>query len=317
MKSLIITAVLFLAFSQNVFSTTCVSLGNGVWDNPATWSCGAVPAPGDTIIIQAGDTVTLQSTEILYGAPMVIIVDGYFLFDTPAAKLHLECGSQVFITPTGEIASSGVGQPSHNIKICGELVWEGDDGPLTGPLILQQPLPIELTFFRVDQDFQSLKFVWQTASEFNNDFFTVLGSVDGFDWTEIDEVDGAGTSSQALNYELNFDNRATNYNYFKLKQTDFDGQYEYSDIVALKHQSFEAFTAYPNPVINTDLKIVFERDGQYEVKLYSLNGTLMQETLVVDNNEAWISCSDLLPGLYIVQAISKDGQLQTQKIQKL
>lgn len=317
MKRLLLITALFLSISQNVYSATCFSLGNGVWDNPATWSCGAVPSPGDSIIILPGDTVTLNSTEILYGAPMVIIISGYFLFDTPAAKLHLECGSQVIITPTGEIASSGVGQPSHNIKICGELVWAGIDGPLTGPIILQQPLPIELTFFRVEQEFQNLKFIWQTASEFNNDYFTIFGSVDGFDWYEVGQTDGAGTSSNELNYELNYDNRAANYNYFKLKQTDFDGKGEYSDIVALKHQDFASFTAYPNPVSNTDLKIVFDKNGSYKVKLYSLNGSLMQEIEVIENNEAWLSCSELLPGLYIVQAVAIDGQVQTKKIQKL
>ena len=135
MKSLLTIIALCLTTSFS-FSATCTSLGNGIWDDPMTWSCGTVPAPGDTIIINVGDTVTLNSTEILGGSPMMIIVNGYFLFDTPSAKLHLECGSEIFVSPTGEIASSGVGIPSHNIKICGQEVWQGYDGPLIGPVLI-------------------------------------------------------------------------------------------------------------------------------------------------------------------------------------
>lgn len=63
MKNLLFTLALILISFTN-YAATCVSLGNGNWEDPLTWSYGAVPSPGDTIIIDAATRFMLLLTII-------------------------------------------------------------------------------------------------------------------------------------------------------------------------------------------------------------------------------------------------------------
>jgi len=97
-------------------------------------------------------------------------------------------------------------------------------------------LPIELVYFDgfVSEDKSVL--LWTTFSELNNDYFTIERSQDGYDWEVIGTVDGAGNSSSVIDYRF-FDNHPHDgVNYYKLKQTDYDGRFEYFDIISVKHE---------------------------------------------------------------------------------
>ncbi|MFZ9027559.1 MAG: T9SS type A sorting domain-containing protein [Crocinitomicaceae bacterium] len=301
MKNLILTIALCLTTITS-YALTCLSIGNGDWDDPLTWSCGSVPAPGDTIIISVGDTVTLNSTEILLGAPMLIVVNGYFLFDTPAAKLHLECGSEVVVTPTGEIASSGVGQPSHNIKICGQEVWQGFDGPLIGPVILTGPLPIELVNFEIEQGNSVVIAQWETASEYNNDYFTLQGSLDGANWSDLLNVNGAGTTSEAQYYQEEYDNRESKFPYYRLKQTDFNGSSSFSKVLTVKMIHSPSLTAFPNPVNGSFVTVIWEdANGVFDVLVTDLSGRNVALERSVSNGQVVFDTDEWLSGYYLIQ----------------
>ncbi len=301
MKNLLITFALCFTTLQT-YAITCVSLGNGDWDNPATWSCGAVPSPGDTIIIAAGDTVTLNSTEILLGAPMLIVVNGYFLFDTPSAKLHLECGSEIVISPTGEIASSGVGQPSHNIKICGDEVWQGFDGPLLGPIIITGPLPIELVNFEIEQINSIVTANWETASEYNNDYFTLQASVNGEEWVDVVYVNGSGTTSETQFYQADYDNRESNFPYYRLKQTDYNGTSSFSQVLSVQTTNSVSLTAFPNPVNGSLVTLTWEEsNSSLDVLVIDLSGRTIETRHDVSNGQVVFNTDNWLSGYYVVQ----------------
>ncbi len=93
-------------------------------------------------------------------------------------------------------------------------------------------LPIELTSFTVSPTEYGYTFNWVTASEENNDYFTLEYSIDGVDFNEIDYVHGAGTTSETSEYEYRWD-EAPEFDvvYFRLKQTDYNGEYSYSDVI--------------------------------------------------------------------------------------
>lgn len=95
------------------------------------------------------------------------------------------------------------------------------------------PLPVELVEFSgtAEADYNHLK--WITASETNNDYFTIERSTDGMTFVELGRVDGAGNSTQLLNYYFNDMNPAEGTNYYRLKQTDFNGQFTYSSMISL------------------------------------------------------------------------------------
>lgn len=109
------------------------------------------------------------------------------------------------------------------------------DGDLFNP-----DLPIELKDFNVNKDgvLASNVIEWSTYTERNNDYFTIERSIDGINWTEITTVNGVGstTEEQKYIYSDRYFERDT-INYYRLKQTDYDGQYEYFDIESVDNRS--------------------------------------------------------------------------------
>jgi len=97
-------------------------------------------------------------------------------------------------------------------------------------------LPIELLYFKGVKDNLSNRLFWSTASESNNDFFTVEKSIDGIDWEIVDRQSGAGNSSVQLNYYTLDQSVESLINYYKLKQTDYDGRFKYSDIISIDNR---------------------------------------------------------------------------------
>jgi len=302
MKFLLTLILSFFLFSNYSNAAICSSLGNGNWNNPAIWSCGVVPGAGDTIIISVGDSVDITSTNVYLGAPIVLIINGYFEFSSAGAKLHLPCGSEVYLNITGQIADGGVGTPSHNIKICDVLVWEGSEGPLFGPLVVKDPtsLPIELVYFKATSSNNYIDFEWSTASENNNDFFSIEGSIDGVQWDVMSDFNGAGTSLNSIVYNENVDNRSTNYIYFKLKQTDFNGEFTYSDIIRVNYEKVTEFRMYPNPLNGQSLKMNVVSQGRYDISIVALNGVSVFDKVGNTASEIWLNDLQLKKGVYIV-----------------
>lgn len=91
-------------------------------------------------------------------------------------------------------------------------------------------LPIELLNFEIDCEDNYLSIVWQTASEYNNDYFLIQHTFDGFNFTNLGTLDGAGTTSEMQSYRFPIYEPAYFSGYFRLKQVDFDGQFEFSPI---------------------------------------------------------------------------------------
>ena len=93
-------------------------------------------------------------------------------------------------------------------------------------------LPIELTSFTATSTESGYTFNWVTASEKENDYFTLEYSINGVDFNEIDYVHGAGTTSETSEYTYSWDDAPQiELIYFRLKQTDYNGEYTYSDVI--------------------------------------------------------------------------------------
>ncbi len=300
-KFIFIIALLVTTFPST--AATCISLSSGNWNNPATWSCGAVPSPGDNITIALGHTVTVTANINMAGAATTLIIDGTLLFNAPGAKLRFECGSVVFLNATGTIQSAGIGIPSHSIRICDVDVWVGPDGPLFGPLIFGIPLPIELTYFNAESDGMIINFSWETASELNNDYFTIEGSVDGLNWGEVEKIDGAGTSQEVNNYVSRMNNVQFRYAYFRLKQTDFDGQMSFSDIVSIKLADFDNVQISPNPSNGSKIHLMLPSDEKSEINIINSEGVIVYSLEIYSGSEIGLEDVNFQAGFYLVQVI--------------
>jgi len=106
-------------------------------------------------------------------------------------------------------------------------------------------LPIELANLNVLLKDRVTEITWQTASERNNDFFTVERSPNGIDWDVLELIDGAGSSTELLSYETYDNYPLKGISYYRLKQTDFDGKATYSAIKSISNT--EDLMVLPNP----------------------------------------------------------------------
>lgn len=114
---------------------------------------------------------------------------------------------------------------------------------------LNTPLPIELLNFNAIAIGNTVELKWSTASEQNNDFFTIEKSKDGINYSFLQNIDGAGNSSIVNHYQCTDHNPYSGLSAYRLKQTDFNGDTTYSNPVYVNFYSQPNITmlVYPNP----------------------------------------------------------------------
>ena len=107
--------------------------------------------------------------------------------------------------------------------------------------------PVEMTEFTVKPAPLGFDLQWRTAIEKDNDYFAVERSHDGRSYAEIARVDGSGNSIVTQSYQYNDRTPLDGDNYYRLKQVDFDGQFEYSKSIVIRQNSKDKVSVFPNP----------------------------------------------------------------------
>jgi hypothetical protein len=170
------------------------------------------------------------------------------------------------------------------------------------------PLPIELISFEGAIEYNKIKLTWSTATEIDNDYFTVERSADGVNFNSIGNVDASGNSLSIKNYSL-YDNKPfPTINYYRLKQTDFNGSYTYSKIISITSENESSYSIYPNPAsTNESIYVLFEKNhtSTLEISIFDITGKLITTTLIKDltedNQTKKITTGELAKGIYMVR----------------
>jgi hypothetical protein len=171
------------------------------------------------------------------------------------------------------------------------------------------PLPIKLISFNANLLKNSVWLDWKTETEINNDYFTVERSNNLEQWEFVKELKGAGNSNIVLTYSTLDQKPMIGVSYYRLKQTDFNGDYSYSDVVAINNKGLGDISVYPNPV--KDLLTIKTNCENCIIKVYSAIGQL-----VYNGNEKQINTSNWAKGAYEVVIINNDGSLFNTKVVK-
>jgi hypothetical protein len=188
---------------------------------------------------------------------------------------------------------------------------------------LNSALPIELLSFTAEVVGDKVHLNWITASETNNDYFTVQRSVDGISFEDITYVDGAGNSNEIRYYSAVDEKPLSGLSYYRLKQTDFDGGYSYSKAVAVKftqNRIEEEISIYPNPNNGSfNMRLSgFSEGSRLEIHMRNITGkevlnrqimTGMDESVELRFNEQDV----LQPGIYLILIVS-ESNIYTKKI---
>ncbi|MBI4946210.1 MAG: T9SS type A sorting domain-containing protein [Bacteroidetes bacterium] len=117
-------------------------------------------------------------------------------------------------------------------------------------LMGQSGLPVELLSFNAVCSEEKVKLQWSTATESNNDYYSIERSIDGVNFSVIGKVKGAGNSSITRQYTFTDPSAADGVSYYRLKQTDYDGKSSVSKTVSY-NKSNCFMSLYPNPFDKT------------------------------------------------------------------
>ncbi len=184
------------------------------------------------------------------------------------------------------------------------------------------PLPVTYKSFSVIQAPDANILKWATASESNNSHFDIQRSIDGKNFETIGKVKGRGNSSKVSAYQYS-DNTFLSAKtiYYRLKQVDFDGKFEFSKTISISNNAAKAgiSATLPNP-FNDELSVTVSSatPTTATVQLMDMIGKLHHsatETLVAGSNIIHINTTDLPDGIYFVR-LSYNGETFTQKVIK-
>lgn len=173
-------------------------------------------------------------------------------------------------------------------------------------------LPVEWTTFKAYPDREHIRLEWLIATELDNAGFEVQRSADGIGWQPIGFVAGRGTSQVPHLYKFTDPYPLPDFNYYRLKQLDLDGQFEYSDIVSAKVGEERAVVRiYPNPA-STELNFALQgvEKGPVSLRMYDLNGRRVKAgdyDLEAGSFRLPLDIRDLPSGIYLTEVITKSG----------
>lgn len=312
-RVLTLLVVLTALFSINLQARTCTAVvNNGAWSDPATWSCGSAPTNNDTLWIPLGMTVSVDINSPTY-SNMLIVVDGNLSFEN-GQKINLACGSSLYLSASGFLLG---GTPGSKLNVCGSTVWNGP-GPTGGVLAFGSPvLPIELLSFKAEAVNDAVvELTWITAKEVNNDYFTIERSTDGVSFETILRVDGSGNTTENKTYRAVDAQPVKGTAYYRLRQTDFNGQSESFNTVAVNFQVKSAdrkLMLTPNPCssqcVITLSGSTAKTAGATTVQLFDVTGMEVFSAMPVTGEQGNFSFelnvgAMLKPGVYMVRIVS-------------
>ena len=174
--------------------------------------------------------------------------------------------------------------------------------------------PIELLYFTGESLAEGNLLEWATAVEVNNDYFSILRSVDGVTFEEITRIDGAGDNFTLLEYDFLDQTAPNGRSYYQLVQTDYDGQTSRSNVISLWRNTQQAFSISAS-VLQDQLQIAYTIPNEVAThfSIFDVQGrTLLNNTeyLPIGNGTMEVDIAQFSPGLYILNVVHGQERLQ-------
>jgi hypothetical protein len=294
-----------------------LTTNNNIYTDISVVSGGPVLARWERIwYIDVTNTSTNILTDVVFD-----LSDGGFT-GTPTTATNYVLLYRAVNSGNWTIAATGSSVAGDQVTFANyPFASNANDGFYTiGTLSFSSTLPIELISFDAYLTNGTVALEWQTASELNNDYFTIERSSNGVDFEPIMNVDGAGNSNHIINYFETDYSPLAGTSYYRLRQVDFDGTETFSEMKTIKTYDVLAteMNLYPNPTDGA-FHIVLANSGEEEVLvvLRDISGKEFYSKVIITSTNNQIEAIDLIgqlaPGTYIVTASSRN-ELYSQKL---
>jgi len=179
----------------------------------------------------------------------------------------------------------------------GRGLWSSD-------LYLTAPLPVTLSAFNAKCEGAAVVLNWATQTERNNDYFSVERSSDGKEWRTVATVKGAGNATEQQVYRAKDHRPLSGDLYYRLRQTDYDGQSALSNVVSLSCEGLPApeVKVYPNPTAG---EVQIQGYGRAaRLRIYGPTGQLVQ-SVILNEEETTLQIVHLPKGVYVFEFSSE------------
>ena len=287
-------------------STISSTLGNNQNLVANTYCISTASSLNDTLILDGQNNSNARFIFKINGAFTTSVYSTILLINQAQAKniywqvnglFNLGDNSQF----KGTMITDGANSLLTNSSVEGRILSRAGAISLASNVVIVNFDASELLSFSVECQQQKGLVKWSTASEADNDYFTIEKSSDLELWQEIATINGAGNSTSLINYTFEFENQSNEKSgYYRLKQTDFNGQYSYS-----KNQFFQFCSdskinliVFPNPVKN---KLQFRYnenlDELLSITLCPITGG---EGVMIEKNVNEIDINEMNSGAYFV-----------------
>jgi hypothetical protein len=182
-------------------------------------------------------------------------------------------------------------------------------------------VPVELINFSAVYITNKIHLHWITATETNNYGVEILRSENREIWTNIGFIKGQGTTTERNYYSFIDERIYGNKIFYKLKQIDFDGGFNFSEIITveLPLKNFSLSQNYPNPTNPiTNISFTIPQRSFVRINLYSVNGELVKQLIEEEKEKGiyklQIDLSSLPSGVYFYRMITNSGYQSTKKL---
>lgn len=276
--------------TTNIWYTSNAEDASPVWTN----SEGNLTLPSirSAMILKSGSTV-----EYYVGTSVG-------LFKTTEMNGGSTVWTQEAVSEIGNAVVTSLSlRPSDNnfaIGTHGSGMWKG---------VVATPLPVHILSFSGSLVGNSARLNWTTSSETDNTGFEIERSYDGLQYKKTGYVKGAGNSSVPTSYSFDDRDIAQEYNYYRLRQLNSDGQGIYSDVILVRNRlnTASSIRILKNPFGNyLDMQLPGRQTSQLYIRLIDMNGRLVNEQMLNSNLtriRVELNGVKIIRGTYLLQVI--------------
>lgn len=174
------------------------------------------------------------------------------------------------------------------------------------------PLPVELVSFDASLVERKVILNWQTASELNSNYFDILRSNDGENWSSIGTVPANGSSQEIIDYSLTDASPMNGVSYYRLKQVDLNGNFHLSDIRSINNSSkVNQVKIYPNPT-DKGLVTVVSDEPISSLLVYNALGKVVFEAKIDSDDTYLLDAQSFESGMYWINLNGENYKLIVQ-----
>lgn len=313
------TTLLALLIATSLMAGSITSTNNGDWNDNGTWSLNRQPQNGDSIIIPADKTITLDVNVDIDN--VVIIVAG--VLNLTNGKLRMNETSRIIVQSTGKI--TGINS-NDQIKIGSDVKFDGTkllqtgysfaDNSTGSGFIAAATLPVKFQAFYITRQGSNSQLNWSTSEEMHNHYYAVERSTDARNWKQIAVVMGAGTSTLVNKYSYTDKNISDAVVYYRIRQVDMNGIAVYSAIRFLRNNETSVITNIYSSS-NKTVIIDFNSDVKDNVSIQLINMSgqvIVHKEFSQASYRLIVDAMSASSGVYAVRVSDSKGWSEVKKI---